>query len=95
MLAIHLEAQQKVVDELREVYGSADAAIDYNSLNKLIYLDMVVKETMRLFPVLPFSLRVATDEFDISKYAQIFDFVDNHWISIFFKMVKLSQREPQ
>lgn len=68
MLATHPEVQQKVVNELKEVFGTAGATIDFSSLNKLIYLDMVIKETMRLFPVLPISARVSTDEFDISKW---------------------------
>lgn len=67
MLAIHPDVQRKVVNELKEVFGSADTNIVYDSLNKLAYLDMVFKETMRLFPVLPLSARKSTDEFDIRK----------------------------
>lgn len=67
MLALHPEVQEKVVRELKEVYETADATIDYNSLSKLKYLDMIVKETMRLFPVLPLSARKTTEEFEIGK----------------------------
>lgn len=67
MLAMHPEVQQKVVHELKEVYGTDDATINYNSLSQLVYLDMVIKETMRLFPVLPVSARKSTDEFQIGK----------------------------
>jgi cytochrome P450 len=67
MLALHPEIQDKVVRELKQVYGTADATINYNNLNSLTYLDMVVKETMRLFPVLPISARKVTDEFDIGE----------------------------
>lgn len=65
MLAMHSDVQQKVVQELKEVFESADATIDYDSLSKLTYLDMVLKESMRLFPVLPVSSRKATEEFQI------------------------------
>lgn len=65
MLAFHPEVHQKVVDELQEVFWSADTTVDYNSLNKLVYLEMVLKEVMRLFPVLPIVLRRASDEFTI------------------------------
>lgn len=65
MLATHPECQKKAVTELKEIYGTADASTDYESLNKLTYLDMVIKETMRVFPVLPISARVASEEFMI------------------------------
>lgn len=65
MLAIHPEVQRKVLEELKEVFGSADTPVDYPSLNKLVYLDLVLKEVMRLFPVLPVSGRKSTGEFEI------------------------------
>lgn len=65
MLAIHPKVQAKVVSELQQVFGSTGAMLDYNSLNQLVFLDMVLKETMRLFPVLPFSARYTSDEFQI------------------------------
>jgi docosahexaenoic acid omega-hydroxylase len=67
MLAMFPEVQQKVVDEMKEVFGSVDAPIDFDSLNRLTYLDLVVKETMRLFPVLPVSARETTDEVEVGK----------------------------
>jgi len=68
MLAMHPEVQRKAVVELKEVFGSADARIDYDSMNNLIYLDMVIKETMRLFPVLPLSARKTSDEIQIGEF---------------------------
>jgi cytochrome P450 len=67
MLALHPEVQQKAVQEIMEVFGTVDAPIDFETLNQLPYLDMVVKETMRLFPVLPVSARVSSEEFDIGR----------------------------
>jgi cytochrome P450 len=64
MLAMHPEVQQKVVDEIKSVFGSSGAPIDYESLNQCKYLDFVVKETMRLFPVLPVSAREATEDIE-------------------------------
>lgn len=67
MLGMHPEVQEKAVDELREVFGDADTVIDYNSLSKLPYLEMILKETMRLFPVVPISARKSTGEFQIGE----------------------------
>jgi cytochrome P450 len=69
MIAMHPEVQLKIVQELKEVFGTADAPVDYDSLNNLVYLDLVLKETMRLFPVLPVSARKSTDEFEIGETA--------------------------
>lgn len=67
MLGMHPQVQEKAVDELREVFGDADTVIDYNSLSKLPYLEMILKETMRLFPVVPISARKSTGEFQIGE----------------------------
>lgn len=67
MLGMHPEVQEKVVVELKEVFGDADTAIDYNSLGKLPYLEMILKETMRLFPVVPVGARKSTSEFQIGE----------------------------
>jgi cytochrome P450 len=71
MLAMHPEVQQKVVDEIKCVFGSSDAPIDYESLNECKYLDFVVKETMRLFPVLPASAREATEDIEAGELMQL------------------------
>lgn len=68
MLAMHKRVQKKVVHELREVFSTADAPIDNEILNKLSYLEMVIKETMRLFPVAAFTLRTASENFELNKY---------------------------
>lgn len=60
MLATHQDVQEKVVEELRSVFYDFDEDIDSDSLNKLEYLDLVVKETLRLFPVAPIIGRKAT-----------------------------------
>ena len=67
MLAMHPEYQEKVYQELKEAFGSAHDDITYTDLNNLVFLDWVVKETMRLFPILPFSGRQATEEFQIGE----------------------------
>jgi cytochrome P450 len=74
MLAMFPEIQQKVVDELKEVFGTADVPIDYDSLNRLTYLDLVIKETMRLFPVLPVSARKSTGDVEIGKHEKLVKF---------------------
>lgn len=62
MLAMHKDVQQKVIDEIDSVFNGGTTTPDFDSIHKLDYLDMVIKETMRLFPVLPITAREAEDE---------------------------------
>jgi cytochrome P450 len=48
MLAKHPEVQEKVVREVDHVLGSRDATLD--DVPRLEYLEMVIKETLRLYP---------------------------------------------
>ena len=68
MLAMHKEIQEKVVRELHEVYSSVEDPIDYDILNKLPYLEMVIKETLRLFPISAFTLRTSREDFEMENY---------------------------
>lgn len=68
MLAMHKHVQENVMKELHEVFSSVDDPIDFETTNKLPYLEMVIKETLRLFPISAFTLRTSTDEFELDGY---------------------------
>lgn len=57
--------QEKVVEELQEVCDKNNMDLDNVKLSKLKYTEMCVKETMRLFPVLPFIARHSDEEIEI------------------------------
>lgn len=55
MLAIHKEIQNRVIDELRDIFGEdQDREITHEDVTKMTYLEMVIKESLRHFPVGPF-----------------------------------------
>lgn len=62
MLAIHEDIQQKVYQEIVNVIGGTDPSIpvQVEHLTQLNYTEMVMKETMRLFPVGPVVGRMCT-----------------------------------
>lgn len=60
-------------EELKEVVGEIPNAIDYSHLGKLKYMEMCIKEAMRLFAVGPFILRVTEEDFQIGRYYNISD----------------------
>lgn len=65
-LAMHPEAQEKVVQELNSVFETAEETVENDHLIELVYLEMVIKETMRLLPVLPIIGRCTTAEVQLS-----------------------------
>ena len=64
-LAINQNVQQKVFDEIYDVYKDENVQVDYESVGALKYLEMVIKETLRLFSPIPISARETIDELDI------------------------------
>lgn len=50
MLAMHENVQHRIVEEINEVFGEyKDLIVDYEKLSELKYVEMVIKETLRLF----------------------------------------------
>lgn len=65
MLAIHQDVQEKVLEELREIFPSADSPITTEDISRMIYTEMVIKETLRILPVAPMLGRQATADIKI------------------------------
>lgn len=63
LLSIHNEVQEKVYDEIMEVMPYEK--VSYEMLSKLNYLDMVIKESMRLLPAVPIIGRETQEEIAI------------------------------
>ncbi|XP_034241980.1 cytochrome P450 4C1-like [Thrips palmi] len=61
MLALHPQVQQRVVAEAVEELG-AEGGVSFSSLTGLKFLERVLKETMRLYPVLPVFARDVTED---------------------------------
>lgn len=53
MLSIHQDIQEKVLNELREIFETADQPITVEDCSRMVYTEMVIKETLRLFPSAP------------------------------------------
>lgn len=67
MMAMHQDVQMKVLQEIEDVIGSSNEEVEYEMLNSLTYLEMVIKESMRLFPVLPVIGRHCKKDVQIEK----------------------------
>jgi cytochrome P450 family 4 len=67
-LAKHPDVQQKAFDEIKSVIGDDEnKPVTLTNLNDLKYLEMVIKETLRLYPSIPAYGRKMVENVEISK----------------------------
>ncbi|XP_055298916.1 cytochrome P450 4V2-like isoform X2 [Sitodiplosis mosellana] len=66
MLAIHQEYQERVVDEMREIFDDVNEPVTNCHLSRMTFLELVIKESMRHFPIAPLIGRECTSDFEIN-----------------------------
>lgn len=57
--------QNRVIEEISSVVG--ERHIEEDDLARLTYLDMVIKDVLRLFPIAPFIAREASQDFQLGE----------------------------
>ncbi|CAH1101528.1 unnamed protein product [Psylliodes chrysocephalus] len=62
------EYQNKAAQEIRTVIGEEYRNITVEDIYKLTYLDMCVKDVMRLFPIAPYILRKTLEDYHLDKW---------------------------
>lgn len=73
-IAKNPEVQQKIADEIKDVIGDdLEKAVGLKELNELHYLELVIKESLRLYPSVPIYGRKTIQDFDISKNSHFDD----------------------
>jgi cytochrome P450 family 4 len=70
LLAMHPNIQEKVFAELKEVFPNKDSYITAEDLKQLVYLEMAIKESMRLLTVVPLYCRRVTGDITLSMSIQ-------------------------
>ncbi|KAI5652185.1 cytochrome p450 domain-containing protein [Phthorimaea operculella] len=66
-LALNPEVQDRLAEEIREVSAKHGGKIDFNTIQELTYLDMVVSETMRKWPAVQFVDRRCVKDYNLGK----------------------------
>ncbi|KAL1115983.1 hypothetical protein AAG570_005478 [Ranatra chinensis] len=65
MLGMHQDIQEKVYDEIMRVFGDSDRDATMEDLNRLVYMEQVIKETLRRWPLIAILMRSATEDLQL------------------------------
>nr|AHL88990.1 cytochrome p450 4V24 [Brachionus koreanus] len=68
LIGSHPEVQKKLHQEVDLILGESNRPLTNDDLKELKYLDLVIKETLRLFPSVPYFGRVISEDCDVGGY---------------------------
>ncbi|CAG4961543.1 unnamed protein product [Parnassius apollo] len=57
LIGSYPKVQERIVEELRNVLGDDDRDVTKQDLSRLVYLEAVLKESMRIYPIVPLIAR--------------------------------------
>lgn len=67
---MHQDVQENVIEEINSIFPSFNDEINIDVINNLKYLDLVIRESMRLFPIAPIIGRKLTSDLKLDgRYA--------------------------
>ncbi|EZA57486.1 hypothetical protein DMN91_012503 [Ooceraea biroi] len=64
-IAINPDIQETLQDEIDKVLEETNGQATYDAINNMEYLDAVVNETLRMYPVLPVMDRLCLNDFEL------------------------------
>ncbi|XP_058800775.1 cytochrome P450 4C1-like [Phymastichus coffea] len=68
LLAEHKDVQERARAEVNQVLSESSGAISVTTIQRLNYLDRCVKESLRLYPSVPFISRIITHDMQLKNY---------------------------
>jgi len=68
LLGLHTDIQNKVSEELEHIFQGSDRSVTMKDLNEMKYLERVIKESLRLYPSVPFIGREITEDIKLDNY---------------------------
>ncbi|XP_066581157.1 cytochrome P450 4C1-like [Prorops nasuta] len=68
LLAEHQDAQERCRQEVEEVWLENDGEINAQTLQRMPYLERCIKESLRLYPSVPFISRYIEEDLHLKKY---------------------------
>ncbi|GJQ68868.1 hypothetical protein Trydic_g21737, partial [Trypoxylus dichotomus] len=64
-LAFNQDIQDKLRAEIKETLKKCDGNLTYDSIMEMKYMDQVVNETLRKYPIVPFLMRVCNKDYEV------------------------------
>ncbi|XP_063241763.1 cytochrome P450 4g1-like [Bacillus rossius redtenbacheri] len=69
LLALHQDVQDKVVKEQEDIFGKdINRPVTANDLKRMVFLEQVINESLRLYSTVPFIVRLVDSEIRINGY---------------------------
>ncbi|CAG5019609.1 unnamed protein product [Parnassius apollo] len=68
LIGSYKEVQDKIYNELEEVFGQSDRDVEKQDLPRLTYLEAVIKESLRLYPISPVITRLIDKDLKLKNY---------------------------
>ncbi|XP_005176034.1 probable cytochrome P450 4aa1 [Musca domestica] len=68
LLAQNPDCQERCMDEIERIFGSDDRAPTMQDLREMRYLEMCIKESLRLYPSVPLIARKLGEEVRLTKF---------------------------
>ncbi|XP_069680217.1 cytochrome P450 4C1-like [Periplaneta americana] len=68
LLGLHPQIQDRVYQELKDIFHESDRSPTSKDLHDMKYLNMVIKETLRLYPSVPMIARLVPHDFELGSY---------------------------
>nr|QST15034.1 CYP4C34-like protein 2 [Diaphanosoma celebensis] len=65
LIGSHPDVQERLYDELYEVFGDSDRPVTMEDLNHLKYLECCLKESLRLYPSVPILGRTLNEDLEL------------------------------
>lgn len=62
---MHPEYQTKIYEEIENILPKGQTTVSVDLINQLNYTDRIVKETLRLFPIIPLMTRITRNDMKI------------------------------
>jgi cytochrome P450 family 4 len=72
-MGCHLDIQEKVIQELDEIFGDSDRPVTFQDTLEMKYLERCLMETLRLFPPVPIIARKINTDLKLGTSLGLFD----------------------
>lgn len=72
MMGVHQHIQDKVIEELDQIFGDSDRPATFQDTLEMKYLERCLMETLRLYPPVPIIARHVKQDVTLRKYISFF-----------------------